>query len=110
MDPPGLLAPDAPDASLAGEVPTAWVPGGREATAPREPCPLRNHTSWSHASRKSRNQKLCLLEAPSGGLGRSRFPGGHLWCQPGPQAGLLGGEKRLGGLRPYLSWGLGQLQ
>ena len=32
--PPALLAPDT---SLAGEMPTGWVPGGWEATAPREP-------------------------------------------------------------------------
>ena len=49
MGPPGLLAPDAPDASLAGEVPTGWVPGEREATAPQEPR---------------------LLEAPQWGSGR----------------------------------------
>ena len=32
--PPVLLAPDA---SLASEVPTGWVPGGLQGTAPQEP-------------------------------------------------------------------------
>ena len=48
--PLALLAPDTPHARLVGEVPTGWVPGGREATPPGATPPgsqaKRSHASW----------------------------------------------------------------
>ena len=53
--------------------------------------------------------KAAPPRSPHLGSGRSWPLGGHHWCQPGPQAGLLGQEKILDGLSPGLSWGLGRI-
>ena len=69
-----------------------------------------SHAPRSHASRKSGEEKPLLPEAPSGGSGRSWFAVGTPLVPAWSSAGLLGGEKRQGGLSPFLSWGLEQLQ
>ena len=48
--------------------------------------------------------------SPQWGSGRSWFPVGTRLVPAWFSAGLLGGEKRQGGLSPCLSWGLEQLQ
>lgn len=59
----------------------------------------------SNSSPEAMQPKAAPPRSPHFGSGRSWPPGGHHWCQPGPQAGLLG-QKILGGLSPGLSWGL----